>query len=283
MSTATDVLPSSQPCEDVQSVAALVTDVRQIPLTRGKVALVDATDCERVAAHEWYAEQRYGHPSWYAVRDVTTAKGQRQTIALHRVLLRAPAGVRVCFRNGDTLDCRRANLKLVRPKVKRKPAAPARVERTAPPKVPRQRGVTAHASGRWAARIQVDGERLSLGLHETRREAAIAYNAAARVLHRQAAILNEIPPAASRPSPGVLAAQCPGAGWEAGPGRGTEAEGVQGHCAPESLAGASRGVDRPSTAARIQPHFSACTSPVVMPRTSQIPTTQEPLQEDKHV
>lgn len=30
-----------------------MTDVLQIPLTRGKVALVDADDDERVTAHEW--------------------------------------------------------------------------------------------------------------------------------------------------------------------------------------------------------------------------------------
>ena len=30
-----------------------MTDVRQIPLTKGKVALVDAADYGRVTAHEW--------------------------------------------------------------------------------------------------------------------------------------------------------------------------------------------------------------------------------------
>jgi len=62
-----------------------MTDVCQIPLTRGKVALVDAADYESVAAHEWCAICTDGR--WYATR--STSKPKRN-IAMHRFILGAP-------------------------------------------------------------------------------------------------------------------------------------------------------------------------------------------------
>lgn len=64
-----------------------MTDVLQIPLTKGKVALVDADDYESVTAHEWLAVCSNGR--WYAAR--FTWKPKRQ-LFLHRFLLGTPRG-----------------------------------------------------------------------------------------------------------------------------------------------------------------------------------------------
>lgn len=60
-----------------------MTDVLQIPLTKGKVALVDAVDFERVAAHEWYAACTNGR--WYAMRVVSASSAMR-SLTLEQVL-----------------------------------------------------------------------------------------------------------------------------------------------------------------------------------------------------
>lgn len=36
-------------------------DYREIPLTRGFVALVDSEDYERMSAHKWFAHGKIGH------------------------------------------------------------------------------------------------------------------------------------------------------------------------------------------------------------------------------
>ncbi len=79
-----------------------------IALTRAQRACIDAADVGRVAPLRWCAQRRHGAPGFYAVATLP-ATGRRQ-VALHRFLLDAPPGTIVRFRNGDALDCRRANL-----------------------------------------------------------------------------------------------------------------------------------------------------------------------------
>ncbi len=79
-----------------------------IDLTRGQRACIDAAAVGRVAALRWCAGHRHGAPGFYAVATLP-ATGRRQ-VALHRFLLDAPPGTIVRLRNGDPLDCRRANL-----------------------------------------------------------------------------------------------------------------------------------------------------------------------------
>lgn len=88
---------------------------REVPLTRGMVALVDDADYERVIRHRWHAVSSYG--SFYAARQPRKAEGVdcRKRIWLHRLILDAPEGVLVDHANRATLDCRRENLRLATP------------------------------------------------------------------------------------------------------------------------------------------------------------------------
>ena len=84
---------------------------REIPLGRGKAAIVDSEDYQMLSRYRWYymppGKRRSG--SGYAACRVF-----RTTRYMHRVLmLSPPAGQDVDHVNGDGLDNRRENLRVV--------------------------------------------------------------------------------------------------------------------------------------------------------------------------
>lgn len=79
--------------------------------TRGRVgwALVSEEDYERVSALKWSLAGR-----GYARAAGSRRRGEKfPTIYMHRMVLDAPPGKQVDHRNGDKLDNRRENLRLV--------------------------------------------------------------------------------------------------------------------------------------------------------------------------
>jgi hypothetical protein len=70
------------------------------------VAVVDEADYDLLARHKW----RFSHG--YACRSVTQS-GRQTNVYMHREVLNAPADRLVDHISGDTLDNRRANLRLV--------------------------------------------------------------------------------------------------------------------------------------------------------------------------
>lgn len=78
----------------------------QIPLSRGKVAIIDAADFDKVKDFSWYASER---KKLYAKMD--SAEGKK--VYMHRVITGAKKGQIVDHINGNVLDNRRRNLRLV--------------------------------------------------------------------------------------------------------------------------------------------------------------------------
>ena len=71
--------------------------------------IVDAELVPYLARYSWYVGSAgFPHPSGR----VLLANGQTKRVRLHRLLAKARRGQRVIHLNGNTLDCRRANLKL---------------------------------------------------------------------------------------------------------------------------------------------------------------------------
>lgn len=155
--------------------------VKEIPLTQGKVALVDDEDYEYATRFKWVAHRAWG--TWYCER-TTTINGRDVSFKLHRVLMNAPKGLEVDHRNGDGLDNRRQNLRLA-----------TRIQNGFNRRKPKNntsgyKGVTSAYGGKWEASVSANKIRHHLGVHLTPEDAARAYDRAAKQLHGEFARLN---------------------------------------------------------------------------------------------
>jgi len=149
----------------------------EIPLSRGRVTLIDEADVPFVSQHKWSY-----HPRGYAVRTVRL-NGKQRTIYLHRALLNPPDDLVVDHINGDPLDNRRDNLRL---------ATPWQNTCNGPLQSNRHgyRGVTESGSGKFVAAIKVHHRRYQLGSYNDPYTASLVYDVAARHFHGDFATLN---------------------------------------------------------------------------------------------
>jgi len=139
--------------------------MKEIPLSQGKVAIVDDADYEVLAAFKWSVQKN--RQTFYAYRKEPN-KPNGKTVFMHRAILNAPQGVLVDHGDGNGLNNQRVNLTLVthrgntsnREKHRRNPYS---------------LGSFRHWSGRYNAQIMIDGKVKYLGLYDTQKEAHEAY------------------------------------------------------------------------------------------------------------
>lgn len=151
-----------------------------VPLTQGRAALIDECDAGRVLPLRWFAAR--ARDAFYAHR-ADYASGKHVTVRMHRFILEAPPGVFVDHINGDTLDNRRANLRLCSASENARNQKPRRG-------TSRFRGVSFNSRARRWAAVICAGRNHFLGLFTEEEEAARAYDAAAKNLHGAFARLN---------------------------------------------------------------------------------------------
>lgn len=155
--------------------------MKTIPLTRGKEAIVDDEDFEMLSKHKWLFDGRYAKRSF-------GPRGSVRWEYMHRVVAKAGDDCHVDHKNGIKLDNRRANLRRCS-KGQNSMNRPKSVCKTSS----RYKGVYwRKAEHRWHARIKKGGQFYSLGLFRAEREAAIAYNNAARQHFGEFAHLNDV-------------------------------------------------------------------------------------------
>ena len=163
-----------------------MNEVRTLPLTQGKVALVDAADYEWLNQWKWMT--RKSENTFYAIRRVRHPRGSQSHIRLHRVILNAPAGVEIDHRNHNGLDNRRCNIRLCSHGENGQNS-----KKQDGPTTSVYKGVYwQKAAHKWHAQIGYDRKLIYLGLFAYEADAALAYNAAASRLHGEFARLNII-------------------------------------------------------------------------------------------
>lgn len=151
--------------------------MRTIPLSQGKVALVDDADFERLSKFNWFAHKhtRKNRTVFYAVRNARFG-GKCVTLALHREVLGVfDTKIKIDHKNLNELDNRKQNLRLATN------TQNGWNSQKAPSRSSQFKGVCWHKQRqRWMARIHVNGQQRHLGLFEIEEDAACAYAAAAK-------------------------------------------------------------------------------------------------------
>lgn len=143
-----------------------------ITLSNGLVTKVDDEDYEMLSQVPWTAQWNRQRTKHYAVRRerIGPTRKDRKQIAefMHRIIMDPPKGLFVAHKNGDTLDDRRANLRIV-------------TNRQNSLNNHRVRNGGAHRyRGRWRAQIGRHVKTLHLGYFDNQEE-ALARVAAFRV------------------------------------------------------------------------------------------------------
>lgn len=105
----------------------ILAEYQEIPLTQGKVTLVDVEDYDYLNTWKWYAwfrnkcfiyrfsnkknTFRHNGGKIYAVRNIKK-NGKQVTTYMHRVIMKTSTGLEVDHKNGDGLDNRKDNLRI---------------------------------------------------------------------------------------------------------------------------------------------------------------------------
>lgn len=147
---------------------------KEIPLTRGKFALVDDDDYTELSKHKWRVSG-----SGYAKRSVKVS-GKTRDIFMHLAILQPQPGFEGDHIDRNPLNNTRANLR---------PATRSQNAINTAWRSGRFRGVR-KAGVFWRAEIKSNGKRYSLGTYATEEDAALAYDIAAIEKHGEFAALN---------------------------------------------------------------------------------------------
>jgi len=159
--------------------------MKTIPLTQGKVALVDDADYEWLSKHKWYAYK--SRNNFYAARNVYKNGKWIRLIHMHRAILNLkPGDKRQCdHQKHNGLDNRRDMIRICTNTQNQYNQSPQKNCSST------FKGVTWEKNAnKWRARIQVSGKDISLGYFHIEAEAAKAYDKAAIKHYGEFAWLN---------------------------------------------------------------------------------------------
>ena len=149
--------------------------MKTIPLTKGKFALVDDEDYDKLTKFPWCISGS----GKYAVR-----RKNGKVVYMHREILAASKGKSIDHANGNQLDNRRSNLRF---------ASISENNWNSNHKAGLSgfRGVSwMRLAKKWQAYIHIKNKKLHLGYFHDKKAAALAHDKAARSLHGEFARLN---------------------------------------------------------------------------------------------
>lgn len=166
--------------------------MREIFLTQNQIALVDDEDCEWLMQWKWSAWKPF--QTYYAIRNKHKGEyksiSKRGIVRMHNAILEYHGIIigekEECDHiNGNGLDNQKNNLRIVLQKHNSFNKGSYKNSFS------EYKGVSWHkATNKWIAQIQVDLEKIYLGVFKNEKEAARAYNEAALKYHGEYARLN---------------------------------------------------------------------------------------------
>lgn len=155
-------------------------DYKIIELTQNKYAVVDDEDYDRLRGLKWHY-----HSSGYAVHGGNHYRKISKTY-MHRLIINAPKNMEVDHINGDGLDNRKENLRIVT-----KAENAMNRSRSSKNNHSGFKGVSFYKRlNKWQAYINKDRKFIFLGYFDAKIEAAKAYDTAAKQYFGEFAKLN---------------------------------------------------------------------------------------------
>ena len=159
------------------------TEYREINLTKGGVALVDANNFNSLSKHSWYLTSH-----GYAARKTWKKEAGRSSklIYMHREIVFVTQEQEIDHINGNKLDNRRKNLRLCTSSQNRVNCGLRVTNKTG------YKGVVYHKTHKvFVANIWVDYKQLYVGCSKDPENAARKYDAAARKYYGEFAVTNK--------------------------------------------------------------------------------------------
>lgn len=149
----------------------------KIPLTKGKFALVDNDDIERIFKHSWCM-----HTHGYA-----QCRSNKKILLMHRFIMGAKPGQVIDHINGNKLDNRKKNLRF---------CTMSQNFANRPITISNSTGYKGvdwrEERKKFRARIRINYKNIFLGYFDTAEEAAKRYNREAKRLFGEFALLNKV-------------------------------------------------------------------------------------------
>ncbi len=161
--------------ETTLTFAEIISGARLIPLTKGKFAIVDSEDYERIASLGKWCVSHYG----YAVRRTPMMNGRKgEIIYMHRVIIGTGKGLDTDHVNRNGLDNRKDNLRA---------CSHSENLRNRPKQLNNSSGFKGvrfcKRDKKWFASIKLHGVTYGFPRRPTPEEASADYVAAAKRLH----------------------------------------------------------------------------------------------------
>lgn len=170
----------------VKSKPAKELYMKKIPLSQNQIAIVDDDDYEKINKYKWTADLDKRCNKFRARRNIYKKGKNIKSILMHRFIMNCPENMTVDHINHDTLDNRKSNLRI------------CTLQQNCGNQGPRKgtskyKGVSWYKQiKKWTAQISYKFKKIRLGYFKTEKEAAQAYNEAAKKYHGKFAYLNEV-------------------------------------------------------------------------------------------
>lgn len=162
--------------------------MKLIPLTQGKLAQVDDEDYDYLMQWKWFAN-KVGN-TFYAKRNTPTIESKRNTIIMHRLILKSENDMLIDHIDGDGLNNVKSNLRVCTKSENN------RNRKSVKGSTSKYLGVHFYTSKTnytaWIAKIRHNKILYRLGYFKSENDAALAYNKKAQELHGEFANLNII-------------------------------------------------------------------------------------------
>lgn len=157
--------------------------MKEIPLTRGLVAIVDDEDYEMLMQWKWRAHKSSDGYGYYAE---TLKWHPRVDLKMHRLVAMASKGEIVDHINHNKLDNRRVNLRICTP------AGNCANSMIRKDNTTGYKGVSLRGNGKYVSAIRENGKRNQLGTFLSPELAAAVYDAAALRIFGEYALTNKM-------------------------------------------------------------------------------------------